>query len=83
MSDRSDAKPTRYVIRVRGVLAPDWSTWFAGFAIEPVNGDTILSGEVIDESAFYGLISRARDLGLTIVSVERQERPSEGNSAAR
>jgi hypothetical protein len=84
VSDRSDAKSARYVIRVRGLLAPDWSPWFAGFAIEHVSdGDTILSGEVIDESAFYGLISRARDLGLTIVSIERQERPRDDTSSVR
>jgi len=74
--DRGDARSARYVIRVRGVLSPDWSAWFAGFAIDhDADGNTILSGEVMDESAFYGLISRARDLGLTIVSVERQEQP--------
>jgi len=35
-------------------------------------GNTIISGEVIDEAAFYGLMSRARDLGLTILAMERQ-----------
>jgi len=69
-----------YVIRVRGPLDPAWSTWFGGFTIAPdPTGDTILSGEVVDQSAFHGVISRMRDLGLTVVSVERHERHGEGS----
>ena len=65
-----------YVIRVRGALDPAWSAWFGGFTIAPDStGDTILSGEVVDQSAFHGVISRMRDLGLTVISVERHEPP--------
>ena len=67
-----------YVIRVRGPLDPAWSARFEGFAIAPhPTGDTILSGEVIDQAAFFGMLSRVRDLGLTVISVERHERPPE------
>jgi len=65
-----------YVIRVRGKLSPASSAWFDGFtAVHDSAGDTILSGEVVDQAAFYGAISRARDLGLTIISVERHGHP--------
>ena len=63
-----------YVIRVRGILNPDWSIWFPGFDVaHDLAGNTVLSGEVVDRAAFYGLINRARDLGLMIVSVERRD----------
>ena len=63
----------RYEIRVRGPLGISMATWFDGFVVtEDAAGDTIITGDVVDESAFYGLMSRARDLGLTIVSVERR-----------
>jgi len=63
-----------YVIRVRGPLDAVWSSWFEGFTITPApTGDTIFSGEVVDQSAFHGVINRMRDLGLTIISVERRE----------
>ena len=64
-----------YTIRVRGVMEVDWATWFCGFTVtHGADRTTIISGEVVDRAAFYGLMCRARDLGLTIVAVERQER---------
>jgi len=63
----------RYEIRVCGPLGASWATWFDGFEVKhDASGDTIIAGEVVDEAAFYGLMSRARDLGLTILSVERR-----------
>jgi hypothetical protein len=73
MDDRRPEQPGRYVIRVSGVLDPAWLSAFSGFVItHDADGNTVLCGEVVDQAAFYGLMSRARDLGLTIVSVERQ-----------
>jgi hypothetical protein len=61
-----------YCIRVRGVLAPQWSAWFEGLTIShDPDGDTVLIGDVVDQAALYGLISRVRDLGLTLIAVER------------
>jgi len=63
----------RYTLRIREALGARWSRWFEDFVItHNAAGDTIISGEVIDEAAFYGLITRARDLGLTILALERQ-----------
>jgi len=62
-----------YTLRIREALGASWSRWFEGFVItHDAAGDTIISGEVMDEAAFYGLITRARDLGLTILALERQ-----------
>lgn len=74
MSDRGGQERAWYIIRVRGVLDPDGVKWFEGFTVAHDSyGNTILSGEVVDQAAFYGLISRARDLGLTITAVERMD----------
>jgi hypothetical protein len=63
-----------YVLCVRGSLVPDLATWFPEFSVTcGPSGDTVLSGEVIDRAAFYAILSRARDLGLTLISVERRE----------
>jgi hypothetical protein len=66
----SAPKPSYYQIRVRGVLDGQWSGWFNGFTIEEgADGETILIGPVVDQAALYGLISKARDLGLTLIAV--------------
>ena len=61
-----------YQIRIRGYLRPEWSEWFDGMTItHESNGDTILSGSVRDQAALHGLLTRVRDLGLTLVSVNQ------------
>jgi hypothetical protein len=62
-----------YLIKVREALGPEWSDWFDGFSMSTDDSGTTLSGPVIDQGALYGLISKMRDLGLTLVSVVREE----------
>ena len=63
-------EPMVYQIRIRGHLGRQWTAWFGGFAIvlEP-NGDTLLTGAVVDQAALYGLLRTVRDLGIPLVSV--------------
>ena len=64
------SRPPVYQIRVRGRLGPRWAAWFAGLAITPGdNGDTLLTGPVVDQAALHGLLARVRDLGLPLLSV--------------
>ena len=68
----SGALDTSYQIRIKGYLRPEWSAWFEGTTItHESNGDTILSGSVRDQAALHGLLTRVRDLGLTLVSVNQ------------
>ncbi|MEM9976126.1 MAG: hypothetical protein AAF808_00700 [Cyanobacteria bacterium P01_D01_bin.2] len=61
---------SQYEICVKGHLAPYWSHWFEEFAIAPQdNGETLLSGPVVDQAALYGVLIKVRDLGLPLVSV--------------
>lgn len=61
-------------IRIKGQIDETWSEWFEGFSVTYTQcNETILSGEVVDQSALYGVISKLRDLGLTLVSVNPQE----------
>jgi hypothetical protein len=67
-----DGPPVTYRIRVRGLLPEQWSEWFDGFAISYEAGeDTTLTGPVVDQAALHGLLARVRDLGLTLLTVER------------
>jgi len=64
----------RAEIRVKGQIDEDWSDWFEGLAITYTDQDeTILTGEIADQSALYGLIAKLRDLGLPLISVDSVE----------
>lgn len=57
-------------IRIKGQIAEHWSAWFEGLTISHTDlGETILSGDVIDQGALYGLLAKLRDLGLPLLSV--------------
>lgn len=57
-------------IRVAGQIDERWSDWLDGLTItHATEGETVLCGSVLDQSALYGLIGRLRDLGLPLLSV--------------
>ncbi len=63
-----------YQIRIKGHLGPRWTDWFEGLAITlEENGETLLTGPVVDQAALYGLLRKVRDLGLPLISVTRVE----------
>jgi hypothetical protein len=65
-------KPCIYEIRIEGHLTDRWSDWFDGLAIrsEP-DGETILSGLIVDQPALFGVLNRIQSLHLVLVSVRR------------
>ena len=61
-----------YRIRIKGHLSRQWTNWFGGLTITlQGNGDTLLTGPVVDQAALYGLLSKVRDLGMPLLSVIR------------
>ena len=61
-----------YRLRIRGHLDPGWSAWFDHLAItQEDDGTTTLTGPLVDQAALYGLLGRLRDLGATLLGVER------------
>jgi hypothetical protein len=63
--------PELYCIRIQGHLDADWSAWLDNLTIsQDDDGTTALTGPLIDQAALYGLLSRLRDLGATLLSVE-------------
>ena len=64
-----------YQIRVEGQLDSGWTDWFDGLTITREDGgNTLLTGEVVDQSALYGLLKKIRDLGMSLISVLRVDR---------
>ncbi|HJQ15204.1 MAG TPA: hypothetical protein VJ830_10700 [Anaerolineales bacterium] len=61
---------TVYQIRVKSHLGSDWTDWFEGLTITlEEDGDTLLTGPVLDQAALYRLLKKVRDLGILLVSV--------------
>ena len=67
-------EPTRYRIAVRGRLSGRLASAFEGFALEPGNEYSVLAGEIRDQAHLYGILDRVRDLGLELVSAEKDPR---------
>ena len=61
--------PARYEIRVKGELGARWAAWFEGLTVTAVSNETIISGMVADQSALHTLLTKIRDLGLPLISV--------------
>jgi hypothetical protein len=71
-------KPLIYSIRVRDHPRSSWSHWFEGLTInhEP-NGETLIAAPLRDQAALFGVLMNVRDLGVTLISLNRLEpRPS-------
>jgi hypothetical protein len=61
-------------IRVKGQIDERWSEWLDGLTITHTGeGETVLTGEVLDQSALYGLIAKLRDLGLPLLAMSSAE----------
>ena len=65
-------EPERYEICIKGHLDDKWADWFDGWAITRAdNGETLLTGPVVDQAALHGLLRKVRDLGMPLLSVTR------------
>ncbi len=64
----------RVEVCVEGRIDVHWSDWFGDMDITHADeNQTILTGDVVDQSALYGLIAKLRDLGLVLISVNSTE----------
>ena len=68
------SQPVVYQIRIKGHLSYQWTDWFEGLTITlEEDGDTLLTGPVVDQAALHGLLKKVRDLGMPLVSVSPVE----------
>ena len=59
-----------YNIHIKEQLSEHWSSWFEGMTVTHLaSGETVLSGEIVDQSALHGVLNKLRDLQLTLISV--------------
>jgi hypothetical protein len=73
-STKNQYEPGLYEIRLKGHLNNRWADWFEGLTITlEEDGNTLLTGPVIDQAALHGVLKKVRDLGLQLVSVSPVE----------
>ena len=73
------SQPVVYRIRIKGHLGHQWTDWFGGLSITlEDNGDTLLTGPVIDQAELHGLLRKVRDLGMPLLSVD-SVKPNQGD----
>ena len=71
-----------YEFRFKGHLADRWAYWFDGLTITlEDNGDTLITGPVVDQAALHGLLKKIRDLGMPLISVIRVQPSLDDKSA--
>jgi len=70
-----------YRIVVRAEIGERFATAFEGMDVRTDEGQTIITGEVIDQSHLHGILDRIHAFGLELVSV--QPVPGDPQRAAR
>src|SRR5437016_14417094 len=69
-SESDPGQPLVYQIRIKGHLGREWTDWFGGLTITlEDNGETLLTGPVIDQAALHGLLKKVRDVGMPLLAV--------------
>ena len=73
--------PPRYRLVVLGELGPRYASAFDGMTVRARNGETEITGPIIDQSHLHGLIARIASLGLTLHSLTPLETDDAGSDA--
>jgi hypothetical protein len=60
-----------YQIYLKGILDSSWSDWLGGFSITVQGDETLLFGNVSDQSALHGILAKINELGLPLISVNK------------
>ena len=69
-----------YEIRVRGHIDERRSEWLGGLHVTHLpDGDTILNGEIVDESALNAILNRLHAMNIRLISVDRADSKAAGS----
>lgn len=68
-----------YEIKIKGHLDQQWSEWLGDLKITyDDEGNTLLSGHIVDQAALHGVLGQIRDLGMTLISLSSQNITGDG-----
>lgn len=69
-------------IIVRGEVGPIGRSFFEGMNIRVVDGNTEVTGAIVDQSHLHGLIRGMEDMAIEILSMEVNEPEGDANQAS-
>ena len=73
-SEFDPGQPMIYQIRIKGHLGREWADWFSGLTLTALdNGETLLTGPVVDQATLHGVLRKVRDVGMPLLSVSSVE----------
>ena len=62
--------PTAYQLRIAGHLDQHWAPWFGDLILtHEDDGTTSLTGVIADQAELHGVLTKIRDLGVTLISL--------------
>ena len=65
--------PAVYEFKVAQSLSEQRAAWFHGLELaRDDQGNTLLSGTIVDQAALHGVLAKIRDLNLILISVMRK-----------
>jgi hypothetical protein len=83
-TEREIVQESIYHIRVQGNLDERWADWFEGFVmISRGDGETLLTGAVVDQAALHGVLGKIRGLGLPLLLVAQAGCPCSSKRCSR
>jgi len=80
--DSDPTRGSRYRLVLRGELGEQFAFLFEGMTMDLVTGNTVLTGNVVDQAHLHELLQRTQELGFELISIEpANARPDSGMSA--
>lgn len=76
MSNLEDTNQSLYMIRIKEKISPQVLDWFEKeMVVTTDQNETIMACKIVDQAALHGVLSKIRDLNLTLISVAKVELP--------
>jgi hypothetical protein len=70
-----NARGQSYEFVLRGEIGDRFGLVFDGMRLERIQGNTVLTGPVLDQAHLHGVIERIQELGIELVSVNPLHEP--------
>jgi hypothetical protein len=76
MANTDNVKQSLFLIRIKEQISPQVCDWFEETKVVTTDQNgTIMACTINDQAALHGVLSKIRDLNLTLISIAKVELP--------